>query len=203
MGVRGWVYILTNVSMPGLVKVGYSTKDPGLRAEELNHTGVPTPYVVVYDVLVVEPRTVEKCVHESLEDHHAGKEWFKCEIQVAVRAIRAVAGDGLILESRRGVGDLDQGIATMKPESDGGRLGPTKKKASVEEYLTATAYKGGPSASTFKERSLEGQQAWRSDQAVRGVHAQFRCWKCGQALNDPQGRCPSCGAGGPLAKARG
>ncbi len=202
MGVRGWVYIVTNVCMPGLVKVGYSTKDPGLRAEELNHTGVPTPYVVEYDVLVVEPRTVEKCVHESLQEHHAGKEWFKCGIEQAIRAIRTAAGDGLIFESSRVFGDSDQSTTMMKPAPQRQGIGLTSKNASVEDYLTAAAYKSGASASVFKERSLEGQRAWRSDQAVRGVHTQFRCWKCGQTLNDPQGRCPSCGAGGPLAKAR-
>jgi len=59
MSVRGWIYIITNKSMPGLVKIGYSLKDPIIRASELAHTGSPHPYAVEYDVLVVEPRTLD------------------------------------------------------------------------------------------------------------------------------------------------
>lgn len=35
--MRGWVYVISNPTIPGLVKIGFSTKDPLLRAEELNH----------------------------------------------------------------------------------------------------------------------------------------------------------------------
>ena len=41
---EGWVYILTNEAMPGLVKIGYTMNDPAIRAEELSSdTGVPLP----------------------------------------------------------------------------------------------------------------------------------------------------------------
>jgi len=39
MAIRGWVYVMTNKSMPGLVKIGYSTKDPSARADELGTRG--------------------------------------------------------------------------------------------------------------------------------------------------------------------
>ena len=32
---EGWVYILTNEAIPGLVKIGYTMKDPAIRAEDL------------------------------------------------------------------------------------------------------------------------------------------------------------------------
>ena len=57
--MKGWVYVISNISMQGIVKVGYSTKDPELRAEELNHTGAPHPYLVDYDMLVENPRKVK------------------------------------------------------------------------------------------------------------------------------------------------
>jgi len=37
--MKGWVYVITNKAMPSLVKVGFLTKDPGLRAKELGNTG--------------------------------------------------------------------------------------------------------------------------------------------------------------------
>ena len=47
--MKGWVYIITNKSMPNLVKVGFSTKDPQTRADDMYSTGVPHPYVVEYE----------------------------------------------------------------------------------------------------------------------------------------------------------
>jgi hypothetical protein len=63
---KGWLYVMTNKSMPGLVKVGFSMKDPERRAVELNHPGIPHSYIVVYDVLVENPRQVEGMVHSKL-----------------------------------------------------------------------------------------------------------------------------------------
>ena len=62
MIVRGWDYIITNKSMPELLKVGFSTKDPLLRAKELSNTGSPQQYIVEYDALVLNPRGVEQLV---------------------------------------------------------------------------------------------------------------------------------------------
>lgn len=89
MSIRGWVYVIDNQAMPGLVKVGYSTKDPALRAKELAGTGVPHPFRVVFDALVEEPHVVERAVHALLASHLEGKEWFRCSEAVAVDAIRS------------------------------------------------------------------------------------------------------------------
>jgi len=51
---------------PGLVKVGYSTKDPVLRIDELSGTGLPYAFELEYDALVGEPRDVEQKVHKRL-----------------------------------------------------------------------------------------------------------------------------------------
>lgn len=76
---RGWVYVMSNPSMPALVKVGYSMKDPMLRAEELNHTGVPRPYVIECDLLVTGPRRIEQLAHAALQEFSEGKEWFRTD----------------------------------------------------------------------------------------------------------------------------
>lgn len=44
---QGFVYILTNPSMPGIVKIGKTTRSVDQRALELYQTGVPTPFEVV------------------------------------------------------------------------------------------------------------------------------------------------------------
>lgn len=49
MGVPGYVYVLQNPAFPHLLKIGFTTRTPEERAEELSrHSGVPTPYRVVF-----------------------------------------------------------------------------------------------------------------------------------------------------------
>jgi len=45
----GFIYILINNSMDGLVKIGKTKRDPTERINELSSaTGVPTPFILVY-----------------------------------------------------------------------------------------------------------------------------------------------------------
>ncbi len=97
--VKGWVYVIFNKAMPGLVKVGYSMKDPELRASELNHTGSPHPYCVDYEMLVYEPRDVEQRAHKLLSDWSEGKEWFRCSTEEAVAVIKEVVAGREIAET--------------------------------------------------------------------------------------------------------
>ncbi|GAB6140106.1 hypothetical protein JCM14076_08350 [Methylosoma difficile] len=97
--MKGWVYIITTKSMPHLIKVGFSTKDPSARALELNNTGNPYPYKVEYDVLVNEPKNIERLSHNILKDFHENKEWFNCPIETAILAIREAAMGHILLEN--------------------------------------------------------------------------------------------------------
>jgi len=100
-GMRGWVYVISNQSMPGIVKIGYSMKDPWARAEELAHTGTPLPYLVDYEVLVHEPQVIEQGAHEALKHVRLNekREWFRCSTSAAVTAIRSVVGFRALLEN--------------------------------------------------------------------------------------------------------
>jgi hypothetical protein len=98
MDVRGWIYIITNPAMPGLVKVGYSTKDPTIRAKELGTTGNPHPYRVIYDALVVGPYTAEQRLHSALAHYQEAKEWFRCDARVVINTVRTILRDDILLE---------------------------------------------------------------------------------------------------------
>ncbi|MHB0917918.1 MAG: GIY-YIG nuclease family protein [Thiobacillus sp.] len=98
MPIRGWVYIISNKAMPGLIKVGYSTKDPQLRASELNHTGSPHPYFVEYDVLVTNPKDMETKTHSALSNKREGKEWFRCSVNEAINTVRLITNGKAITE---------------------------------------------------------------------------------------------------------
>ena len=114
--MKGWVYIITNKAMPDLLKVGFSTKDPESRANELHTTGVPHRFVVEYDALVNDPYVVEQKAHKFLKVHHESKEWFRCDISTAVIAIREAANGSIILESKKH-SLLGESSHTIEPES--------------------------------------------------------------------------------------
>jgi hypothetical protein len=113
--MKGWVYVITNNAMPGLVKVGYSRKDPELRAEELNHTGSPHPYLVDYELLIDEPYQVERKTHKLLSAKREAKEWFRCTPEEAVAAIKQIAGDRIITETYKRA-DRAKGEALLKQQ---------------------------------------------------------------------------------------
>lgn len=94
--MRGWVYVITNSSMPKLVKLGFSMKDPELRAKELEGSGIPTPYQVVYTALVNSPRDIEQFLHLHFREYHHGKEWFQIELNQLIPELEKVIGDEIL-----------------------------------------------------------------------------------------------------------
>ncbi len=123
--MRGWVYVISNQAMPGIVKIGYSMKDPNARAEELAHTGAPLPYSVDYEVLVHNPHSIEQAAHQALKDVRVSdnREWFRCSTSAAVSAIRTVVGPGALLENY--IHPRDDGESETKMNSSGTQAGPT------------------------------------------------------------------------------
>ena len=75
--------------MPNILKIGYTMKDPSIRAQELNSTGVPYPYEVDYEILVDNSYDVEQKVHTSLNNFKENKEWFRVDIGKAIDTIRS------------------------------------------------------------------------------------------------------------------
>lgn len=65
---KGHVYILTNASMPGIVKVGKTAGLVSDRCRALQGTGVPTPFEVFYSVFAPDCSGLEAAVHRRLSD---------------------------------------------------------------------------------------------------------------------------------------
>lgn len=86
--MKGVVYILSNPSMPGLLKVGFTTGTAAGRASELSHvTGVPTGFKVEWFLPVSgDPRAVEQRAHAHLAKFREGKEFFKVTLAEAKAA---------------------------------------------------------------------------------------------------------------------
>jgi len=92
----GFVYVLTNKAMPGLVKVGFSTRSPDERAAELSTTGVPFPFDVAFFAEVENPLEAEAAIHLALAQYRAStdREFFRISIEDAVAAVEEACGLG-------------------------------------------------------------------------------------------------------------
>ena len=90
----GYIYILTNPAMPGLVKIGHTARDPQTRAAELSAaTGVPGRFVVAWAHPVCDHEALEGLAHGRLNRYrvNAHREFFSCTVTQARRIIEQEA----------------------------------------------------------------------------------------------------------------
>lgn len=92
--MAGFVYVMSNLSFPDLLKIGKTAKDPTtFRVDELNTTGVPHPFKCEYYVFVDEFDRLERQVHAELGSFRANqnREFFELNLNQAVAVIRGIA----------------------------------------------------------------------------------------------------------------
>ena len=90
---QGFVYILLNPSFPDQVKIGKTEKDSKFRARKLWTTGVPTPFIVIYDELVSDCEVVENQLHERFVAYRVSscREFFRIPVREAICALQEEA----------------------------------------------------------------------------------------------------------------
>jgi hypothetical protein len=111
---QGWIYVLVNSSIPGLVKVGRTTRSPLERVAELSAaTGVPTPFVLAFDQDFNDCIAAERSVHAELDRRGlriaANREFFRgspAEIVRVVLEVAAMVGAGPAFAPARGAIEL-------------------------------------------------------------------------------------------------
>lgn len=91
---RGYVYAMINASIPGLVKVGSTSRTLDDRVRELSAaTGVPTPFVVAYSEEFDDCACGEAETHRILEKGGyrltQNREFFHAPLEDVIRAILA------------------------------------------------------------------------------------------------------------------
>ena len=114
---QGWVYVLTNQGMPGLIKIGFTKNLPQERARELYGTGVAYPFEVAYQVCCHHYPQVEREVHAQLSGMrvNGGREFFACSVEEAAQVIRQCAGKNLITAQDLRTGEVWQNKTVNKP----------------------------------------------------------------------------------------
>lgn len=103
----GYVYLLKNESMPGLYKIGYTTKDVSVRVDQLSKsTGVPTDFDCLYQAyfkFYVQPHVIEQALHREFDSIRvSNKEFFRFAsdgVAVAHVAAKMLAICEMLLES--------------------------------------------------------------------------------------------------------
>lgn len=76
---KGYVYILSNESLPGLIKIGKTTRTVEQRANELFTSGLPTPFKIEHEILTPNCHELEDVVHHHFCDWRVSpdREFFK------------------------------------------------------------------------------------------------------------------------------
>jgi hypothetical protein len=92
----GYVYVLSNPAMPGVVKIGRSYQGAHLRAKMLSNTSTPLEFVVEFEILCRDASAVEKRAHDLADSKRmsSSREFFRLHVVDAVGyVIDAAWGD--------------------------------------------------------------------------------------------------------------
>ncbi len=92
-GNVGIIYILTNESMPGIIKIGCTT-DINQRLKSLDNTSIPTPFTLYYAIEIDDYEKREHNIHYgySKDRIRNNREFFTLEPENAVAMLRAIGG---------------------------------------------------------------------------------------------------------------
>lgn len=80
----GYVYVMSNPSMPGLLKIGFTTRAIEERLQEANqpNTWIPMPFSLELSKFVVNPQQKETTIHRILAKDRVNpsREFFRVDI---------------------------------------------------------------------------------------------------------------------------
>ncbi len=91
---KGYIYVLINPSMKGIIKIGKTIRSSEKRAGELsNHTGVALNFYVAFEEFVSDCDVAEKIIHLVLQNYRVNpsREFFKIPLKKAIETISKAA----------------------------------------------------------------------------------------------------------------
>ena len=122
------VYILTNESMPEIIKIGF-TKNLSKRLKDLDKTSTPLPFECFYLVKVNDAKAVEKLLHETFNDKivRERREFFYCTSEQAKSALK--------IAEKMGGKDVTPREVVVETEQDRQVLDKAKKRKGRVNYF--------------------------------------------------------------------
>lgn len=85
------IYVMSNPTYPGLLKIGYTRKEIGIRIKDLSKaTGVPTPFKLEYVFKCYNGLQLESDIHKHLKDFRPNnyREFFDVTLNQAIETIK-------------------------------------------------------------------------------------------------------------------
>jgi hypothetical protein len=113
----GYVYILINPSMPGLIKIGRTLRDSRERARELYTTGIPTPFQVAFELFSEKHDVLEDSAHNELADFRVSgrREFFRYPLDKAIRLLQVLNSPPTSKESIYAAEDITERLRKKFP----------------------------------------------------------------------------------------
>jgi hypothetical protein len=91
-----WVYVLSNPSYEGMLKIGYTKNAPELRSEQLyKGTGVPTPFKLEFAKQCLNGEMLERLTHKYLKNDRVNneREFFYTKLENVIKTINKLHAD--------------------------------------------------------------------------------------------------------------
>lgn len=108
---EGIVYILSNPSMPNLVKIGMTTRsEVGARMSELYTTGVPVPFECSFAGKVANVKKVERAFHKAFGPYriNPNREFFEIEDAQAIGLLEIICTENVTPEIKDELEKVDE-----------------------------------------------------------------------------------------------
>jgi hypothetical protein len=116
---NGYVYILTNQSIPEQLKIGMTTRDSRERARELSNTSVPTPFKVAFELFCEDCKLLESQLHHELADFRVSnnREFFRYPLDKAINLLQQLNEDKSEPENHYQAVDIMDSLNLKYPNS--------------------------------------------------------------------------------------
>jgi hypothetical protein len=114
---EGYVYILSNPSLKGQLKIGMTTREVHKRVEELNSsTSIPTKFTVEYTIKCSKPYEKEQQIHTNLRAHRVNihREFFEIDLKRAIEEVQKVCEEPYVAELRQEIKDLKAEVKELR-----------------------------------------------------------------------------------------
>ena len=142
------VYILTNESMPDIVKIGI-TDNLSKRLKDLDNTSTPLPFECFYALEVEDAQGIEKLLHEAFDDKRVRhkREFFYCTPEQARSALKIAE------KAEKGL-DVTPRETVFETELDKQALDNAKKKKGRVDYFKILGINSGETLTFSKDQSF-------------------------------------------------
>ncbi len=141
------VYILTNESMPEIIKIGF-TDNLSRRLRELDNTSTPLPFECFYAVEVDDAKVIENLLHEAFDDKQVRKrrEFFYCTPEQAKSALK--------IAEKMGGRDVTPREVVVETQQDKQALDNAKKRKGRVDYFGILGISVGQTLTFSKDSSI-------------------------------------------------